>query len=386
LQTKQLTLSLLVILATVLTTAVLIFTKPVKEPELKKAEAVAVPVISLAVQDIQPVVSVTGRLQPAHKASLKFEVSGRLARRNTEPGRLVNAGDILLELDKADYESAAVQARAKYDMEVASVKRDQRLLKIAGNDYALQQKEVQRLKGLGSKSLVSGSRLDQARQRLLQLDAETARLEYQVNTANSRLAVSKAARDLAERQLARTQLVAPYNGTINEVTVQEGDFINLNQKVIGIIDISSMDLYIEVAGNVVAALSLGTGVNVDISAKTYQGEVIALQNDPNPNTFTHAVRIRLSDAGLLPGQLARVKLPLTPLENVFVVPASALLREEGRNYVFALRQQSLQRIPVQLGVRYADGWVVSGDLQEQEQLVSRDVAALTDGQKAVVAQ
>lgn len=384
-QTKQLHYSLLVIIVTVLISATLYFTRPDKKPQQRPAAIVSVAAMTLTRQDIQPAVEVTGRLQPAHKAALKFEVTGRVANRHTEPGRLVNTGDILLELERADYDAALTQARARLEMEQAGIQRDRRLLKIARDDYAIQQKEVTRLQDLGNQSLVSTSRLDQSRQRLLQLDAEAARLEYQVNTASSRLAVNQAATALAQRQLDRTQLRAPFAGTINEVSVQAGDFVMQNQKVIEIIDIDNMDLYVEVAGEVATTLPLGKNVDVMVDGKGHQGEVIAVQKDPNPNTFTHALRIRLAGAGMVSGSLARVELPLTRLTQVYVVPASAILRDEGKNYVFALRQQQLQRIPVQLRLRHGDGWVIDGELQDQELLVARDVAALTDGQQALAA-
>ena len=230
---------LLVIVLVALVIAVLYFTKPQKSPAQVAIAPVNVTLFRVSPVDIQPTSQVTGRLQPAHKANLRFEVSGRLALRDVEPGQQVKTGDRLLALAKGDFVDALAQARAQLAMEKAGIKRDKRLLEIARRDHALQLREVKRLEGLGSQSLVSASKLDQARQRLLQLESESARLAYQVETASARLDVSSANLARAERQLARTELKAPFNGTVNSVTVQVGDYVTPTQSVVELVDISN---------------------------------------------------------------------------------------------------------------------------------------------------
>jgi multidrug efflux pump subunit AcrA (membrane-fusion protein) len=123
-----------------------------------------------------------------------------------------------------------------------------------------------------------------------------------------------------------------------------------------------------------------------VDGESHNGQVLAFESDPDPATFTHAVRIRLEGDDLLPGQLASADLPLRPQSGVLLVPLTAVLQEEGQAYVFVLDNGHLRRLPITLGMRYRNSYVVLDGLQAGQDIVKQDVAALTDGQQAVAVQ
>jgi hypothetical protein len=127
-------------------------------------------------------------------------------------------------------------------------------------------------------------------------------------------------------------------------------------------------------------MSLGQTIEVSVSGKKRMGRIIALQNDPDPRTFTHALRVRLDGKGLQTGELATANLPLRQFMDVLTVPVSAVLRDEGRDYVFFIQQGKLQRKQIEIAARYQDQFVVEAGLVVGDSIVARDVAALTDGQ------
>ena len=96
------------------------------------------------------------------------------------------------------------------------------------------------------------------------------------------------------------------------------------------------------------------------------------------------LRIRLPGEGLMPGALAEVELPLRPLEAVLLAPVSALLREDGRAYLFVERGGTLQRREVAAGPRHGAQVVIHDGVEAGERIVLRDVAALSDGQAVTV--
>jgi len=378
---KQLILLGVLLGGTALIIGLLRLTAPENKPEPQPLVAVKVSPVSVRAITIQPEVSVTGRLQPANRALLRFEISGQLAERLVEPGQLVEAGSVLLRLNDADARDTLIEAKAKLDMEKAAAGRDQRLLEIAAKDVVLQQQEVKRLQQLGSVSLVSASRRDQAKQKLLQLQANEAQLRYSVDTASARLKSAQAAQARAIRNLARTALSAPFLGTVNVVSVEVGDYITPNTVALELVDLGNIDLYIEVDGTTAAALSLQQTLSLQVNGKTQTGVLIAIRSDPDPVTFTHAVRIRLNNKSLLPGTLGTVRLPLQKQSSTLVVPVSSLLQEDGRNYVFVIDDNQLERREVKTGIRDKDRFVVESGLQAGEQIVARDIAALSDGQR-----
>jgi RND family efflux transporter MFP subunit len=365
-------------------TAVLVvflkMTAPDRDPQLQAIQAVKIVSHVVRPTTLQPVAEVTGRLQPANRALMRFELSGQLAERAVEPGQQVAAGELLLRLNDGDFVDALADAKAQLAMQRAAVKRDRKLLDIARRDVELQKREVARLEKLGSESLVSASQLGQGRQRLLSLESSEAQLAYKVETANAQITISESGVARAQRNLDRARLTAPFAGTVNSVEVEAGDYVSPNQAALELIDTRYIDLYAEVAGQTAAALSLGQQVEVNVGSRMWQGLITALQNDPDPKTFTHALRIRLDGEGLQTGQLASVILPLRTLENVLTVPISAVLRDEGRNYVFLVHAGSITRKQVQVLERHDDLLVIGEGLNSGDHIVARDVASLTDGQ------
>lgn len=372
---------LLILVIAVAGVAGLIATKPAPRPELREQPAARVAVTRAQRLDLAPTTALTGRLRPARGAQLHFEVSGRVVDRLVEPGQRVEAGAPLARLEEADYRDAAIEARARLEQEELAVARDRRLLKLAVEHRELQRKEVERLERLGEKSLASRTALDEARQRLLQLRGDEARLRQAVDGSDARLTLQRTTLARAERNLARTTLTAPFTGTVNTIDFEVGDSVTGNQPALELIDADRLDLYLEVNGDGARVLQRGQPVTVTIDGEQRPGEIIALQRDPDPATHTHPLRIRLDGEGLIPGQLAEAELPLAPLHDVIAVPVTAVLREEGRAWLFAVDEGGkLERREVTAGLRHGDHQVIVSGLEEGQTVAARDIAALSNGQ------
>lgn len=348
--------------------------------------AVLVRVLTVKPVDLQPEVEVSGRLQPANRALLRFEVNGQLDVRHVEPGQQVEKDALLLGLKEGDARDALVEAQAKLDMEQAASRRDRQMLKISIKDKELQSNEVDRLVKLGASSLVSASLLDQARQRLLQLESAEAQLQYSVETATARLSSLQAALARAQRNLERTELRAPFAGTVNTVEVEAGDYVTPAAMAVELVDLTQIDFYTEVSGSTAAALQLQQPVTITVDGREIEGQVVALRSDPDPSTFTHALRIRLPGKGPLPGALATTRLPLARMESVLAVPVASVLQEEGRSYVFVIHDGRLERREVVSTARYLEQLVITRGLQAGETIVAADVATLSHGQPVRISQ
>jgi RND family efflux transporter MFP subunit len=360
--------------------ALLIWTRPDTQAELQPLLPANVHTEIVRLMDIQPITRLTGKLQPVRKATLRFEVTGNVTARHVEPGQKVAAGEILLEVEDGDFVDAVEEARALLALERDAIRRDRHLLELTIRERDIQQREVERLERLGKDSLASKSKYDEALRLLLQQQEEEARLRYSVETADSRLKTHQAMLNRVERNLQRSRLTAPFDGTINSVSVEVGDFVPAGQSALELVQLDELDVYLEATGQVVNQLYLGQAVEVLVSEEQLTGKIIAISADPNPETHTHAVRIRLAAGNLYPGQLAQAVLPGKSLDDVKVVPVSAILQEEGQAYVFEIEDNHTVRKPVKLLIRHEDWQVISG-IAPGAIIVARDVAALADGQE-----
>lgn len=356
----------------------LLASAPMPQPELRELPALTVTAMTVRRGDVTPTAAYTGRLQPRRRAELRFEVSGRLAERRAEPGMEVRAGDVLLVLDDRDFRDAARTARAERELEAGRIERDRRRLAQAERRRDLQRREVERSRALalGERALLSQSALAAAEQALAELESAVAALAHEVEAAGARIAVAEARAARAERDLARTRLTAPFDGRVNAVAAEVGDRITDARMAAELVDVSALDFYVEVDGDAAAALALGQELPVAAGGRDHAGRLVALQADPDPRTFTHAVRVRIPGGGALPGQLARTRIPLPTLRGVWAVPVTAVRVDAAGQAVFRIDGERLERLPATPGARVGDRLVIEAALREGDRIVAADAAAM----------
>ncbi len=375
-------LALLVLLA--LISASLLATAPKPEAKLNELPEMAVEAYAVQQRDITPEAIYTGRLLPMRSAELRFDLTGQLRVRSVEPGMQVRKGDEMLVLDDRDFMDQDRTARAELELEQRYVERDRVRLKQVTRQRDLQRKESERLRELNQKALVSQSALNAAEQMLAGIESEKASLEAMVHGADQRLELKQVAADRARRDLERTRLVAPFDGQVNTVDVEVGDRITGDQPVMTVIDSSALDFYVEVDGETAAALELGQMLDVEVDQRQVPGTLVALRADPDPRTYTFALRVRIPGDAALSGQLARVRLPLSSLRGVLVVPVAAVRVEISGQSVFRIEGDRLQRVDVSLGPRVGELQVIEGSVRAGELIVARDVAAVDVRRRVVI--
>ena len=368
---------------TILIIWLLLWTKPEPQAKLEQLSPVKVALASVESRTVQPFEEITGRLQPIKSAQVRFEVAGKVESRLVEPGEHVKANDPLMSLDAEDYADQLEQVASELLIEEKGVGRDKELLKLATNNLTLQKQEEQRLERLVGQNLIAQSQLDSTRQRVFDLQAEVARLEYSVATNNARVRMKRAQRDIAKRNLKRTTLFAPFDGIINDVLVDEGDYVNANESALILVDTSELDVLLDVRGEIMSGLTLGQEVDVAINNQIDTGRIVALQPDPDLNTNTHQIRVRIANNDAQSGILAIVTMPLMSRSEAMLIPVSSVLNVFGKSYVFSIDGNVLNQVPVELGRRVGNEFVVLHGLTNGQAIVARDVNALVDQQVVV---
>ncbi|MEW8027279.1 MAG: efflux RND transporter periplasmic adaptor subunit [Candidatus Thiodiazotropha sp.] len=376
---RRFLITLAILMTTIVVVVTLFMTRPEANVEMKRPGVTRVEVAEVVRRDLLPKVTFTGVLRPRQIASLRFEVAGELSARAVEPGESVSEGDLLLRLDNEDYRDALSETESQLTETRATLERDGALLKLARENRQLAEREYQRLEKLGKGSLASVSTRESARQQLINLQSEEARLVFSLQSSQARLARQEAANNRARRNLQRTHLLAPFSGRVNRVMVEEGDYVQGSSPALELIDDAALELEVAVSGDVAAALALGQPLSVKVESRDVDGELVALQIDPDPQTHTHPLRIRVPGQGLLPGQLGRVDLPLRPRRDALVAPLSAVMREEGKHYVFLVRESRLVRRQVVPGIRQGDLQLLLEGVEQGDLLVARDVEVLSHG-------
>ena len=374
-------LSLVAIISiTLLVVKLLIAFKPPPKNETREIQVTRVQTFIVAAKTLKPTLQVTGRLEPARRANLYFQIPGIITAVKIDPGQRVEKGEALLSIDAADYQDRLRETEAMLQQETTGIERDRELLALARHNEQLSQAEVDRLGKLGSK-LSSQSSLDVAQQKLTQLRGEHLRLKFAIDTAQQRIALKTAARDKAQRNVGRTTLRAPFDGLVNQVSVDPGDYATtLSGMAVEIID-AQLVAGFNLPASVVRGLQPGATIIVTIDNREYSGTLISIQPDPDATTATHPAHITISGEGLISGQIALIELPTAAASNATVAPVTALLNDDGIHSLFVVHQHKLERRTIIPGIRH-NGWQqIREGVEPGEIIVARNVAALADGQR-----
>ena len=103
---------LLIVSISIIMVAALLWTKPGTYAELQSVSPSMVKIDLVRQIDIQPIAKVTGKLEPARKASLHFQVSGQINERFVEAGQKVTAKTQMLSVNSGDLVDAVEESKA----------------------------------------------------------------------------------------------------------------------------------------------------------------------------------------------------------------------------------------------------------------------------------
>lgn len=135
---------------------------------------------------------------------------------------------------------------------------------------------------------------------------------------------------------------------------------------------------------------LSASVTLDAHPTTpLPGEVTAVQpqavqTSTGGTAFGVTIRLDAGDARLLSGMTGDATISVDQVEDALVVPAQAVLTEDGRTWVFAVADGRATRTPVTVGASSDTQVQVTDGLAEGALVATSQLSALTDGAKVDV--
>ena len=195
--------------------------------------------------------------------TLSPDVSGWVRELNIEDNQSVSRGDPLFSIDDTRYQAALAKADAQLLYQ-------QEALRLAQHQYQRRQ-ELHR----SSNNSISKEAL------------ESASIQAQLAKAN--VALAKAERDSANINLERTRIHAPADGTIVNLTLQQGNFVNQGSPVVSMVKADSFYVtgYFEETKLPLVHVGQDASVILMNGSRTLQGKVTSVgQAIANANTQT----------------------------------------------------------------------------------------------------
>jgi len=301
----------------------------------------------------------SGTLEARAQFVVAPKISGRLEHIYVNLADTVERGQIVAELDDAEYVQAVAQARANLDVALANAAGARSALNIAG-------RELERTRKLRERGIASESQFDTARANQLDKKSQLDVMQALVSKAESALRS-------AEIRLGYTKVTADWGDTderriVAERYVDEGSTVAANAPLLRIVEIDPIIAVVFVTERDYALLSPRQPVALSTDAfpgQHFEGRIERIA--PVFREATRQARIELMvpnrDLRLKPGMFIRASVVLDRVDDATHVPVQALTRRDGENGVFVVKPdgRSVAWRKVETGIRDAGRVHVSGE-------------------------
>lgn len=310
--------------------------------------------------------SFVGRLEPARRTDLGFELSGKVSDIRVDEGDRVKKGDVIAVLDSRSLEAerrrqVATRRATESDRELASLTLNRR----------------QKLKDGGH---VSEQSLDQARLALSRLDASLDQIDAVI--------------EAIDINLEKSVLKAPFDGQVGERLLDEGATVSGGMAVLRLLESARPMVRIGLAPEVIDRLDRDETFDIRISGRDFKARLSGLRPDLQTRTRTIETLFELQTPDAAPsfGRLAELSVTERMKADGFWLPVDAL--KEGRRglwTVLAVAEDgadgySVVSEAVEILHATEDRVFVRGTISEETRIISEGAHRVVVGQQVSLSQ
>ena len=304
---------------------------------------VAVEVDSVRYGPLTEVRQLTGTIHPLYQYIIAPKVSGRIIAIRKRIGDWIEAGEVIANLDDAEYQQGVLEAEANLRIAEASLKEAQIQLQQARQDK-------ERVESLHAKGIASPAELETA---VSSYSAQQSRLQL----AKAQVEQRRASLKSAKIRLSYTILTAGQPGYIGERYVDEGALLAPNAPVVSIIGIDLVIVRTTIIERDYGHIQIGMPATVAVDAypgQSFTGRVarIAPLLQEAARVAQAEIEVVNNQKRLKPGMFARVDVVTAARENTQIVPSQAVVNRSGENVVFMVAENGsvARNIAVTVGI------------------------------------
>ena len=244
-----------------------------------------------------------GTAEARRRSTLRAEVSGPVVSVPVEEGGRVREGDLVARIDSSSYTLDVESARAEFEKAQAEF----RTMTLGGDEL----------------DLTPGEREERRRQARIRSGLTQAEVDLQK----------------ARYELDKTRIRAPFPGRVANLAVSQGTRLDPQDSVATILDLSQVEVDVDVLQTRVTHLQEGRRARIRFTAlpeETFTGRVVSINPlvDPESETVRVTVRLDNPEARVLPGMHASVEIAGRRYADRTFVPRDAVVERDRRNVVF----------------------------------------------------
>ena len=334
------------------------------------------------------VLQATGYVVARREATISAQIIGTLTQVSVEEGDHVEQGQILAKLDPTAYQAQLNSTQAQYAAAQAAVVKARAMLV---QDRA----NASRMNDVVDRGYVSRQAAEQAN---TQVATDAAALDVAIKQAQA----AKDQVQAAQVNLDFTVIRAPFSGVVTAKDAEVGEIVSpytaggggIAGGLATIVDMNSLEVDVDVNEAYISRVKPGMPVEAILDAYPdwkIPAHVIAIIPSADKSKATVKVRIALDqkDPRIIPQMGVRVSFlekkdaNRKPLPGV-LVPKSAIVKRDGNDVVFVVKDGRAERTSVTVGGDFSDMKQVTQGLNPGAEVVATPSADLKDGEKVQV--
>lgn len=397
--------------------------------EPREPTRLAVRVMTAKAEPLTVTATGYGRVAAEHTWTAVSQVDGRIVDMidNLSEGTLVTKGQLLVQVDKTDYDLAIRKSQANIasaEASLAELERQEvnsrRVLEVEERIFKVAQAEFDRVKDLAERGTSSKAALDTAQKTVLAQETSVTNLKNtlalypaQRAAAEATLAVRRAELAEAERGLANTTITAPFDGRISEASIDQGQFVRTGEQLFALEGIQAVEVVGAFQPNsfspvIQTALGAAFSTTAEIDSSkmveflqqsgvrafvrlelaefdtTFPAELVRFRGTIDNETGTIGMVVRVENPmqasgterrpPLNVGGFVSVILKVETRDSAIAMPRDALRQaDDGSSFVYTVDPQGrLARTPVVPGPVIGDRIVLREGVRDGDQVILSD--------------
>lgn len=312
-----------------------------------KPKGLPVKAVQVTMGEILQEVTAVGSLIADESVMIRPEIDGRLVGIHFEEGQTIAKGARLVTLDPAELQAQLAQAQAQARTELQRYERAKELL---------------------AQQFVSREAVDLAKNNLDR--AEALRRE-------------------AEARLSKTEIRAPFSGTVGLRSVSPGAYVKKGDDIARLENIGAIKVDFRVPEGYVSKLHAGQEIAVRLDAfpgEAFTGRIFAVEPVVDERTRTIVLRGRIRNDGmkLKPGMFVRVALITDKRPNAITVPEQAIWPIGQQNFVYRVQDGKAVQTKIAITSRRPGSVEIGDGLSAGDIVVTEGQMKLKDGAPVMV--
>ncbi|MGG1156789.1 efflux RND transporter periplasmic adaptor subunit [Brevibacillus formosus] len=376
--------------------------------ETEQAKQKIVQVHTVKQTDSLPI-PLTAFVEYKQESHLAFGASGTIERMNVTKGAKVTQGQVLSSLNTNYYQKGLEAAQSQ--VQSASALRSKTLQGVSPDLISKQRLAVdsqeKRLKDALRKwetvqelfkgGAISQSELDsaQSEKEQVEISLQEARITLdkllkgaeinEIASADAELKQAASEVELAKKTLQETKLVAPFSGTVIDVTKKAGSLAQPGESIIHLVDSSEVKLKVDVPLDVMGNYKQGDTVPVAVEGKAKStGTITFISPVLNAETGKYLVEIAVpnKDSVLIEGMVATVEM--SRKVNGMLVPVQSVGVKESQRFVMVVENGVIKRRDVEVGQIIGNNVEILSGLQPGNQILISGITYYAEGEVVTV--